>query len=259
MPRVKRGTVSPRQAQEAAEAREGVLPDQEQAVSGRAGSGRQGAQLRLLGPAPQEARFPPRVGRAHQRRRAAARAELRPAHQRPEGRRRRARSQEPGRARRQSPGRVRRRSPSRRRRAAGAAPQPRNGRARSAAGVRSAGDRRPLACCPVRHVSLVDRRPPSASSRPALAAARRVADVKAVRDEFLGRKQGRVTALLKAVGAAPPDERRVLGAQANALQAGDRSGARRARSGAGARPRRRPARWTSRCPAACRSSAAGIR
>ena len=52
----------------------------------------------------------------------------------------------------------------------------------------------------------------------ALAAAATVAAVKAVRDQFLSRKQGRVTALLKAVGAAPADERRVLGAQANALK-----------------------------------------
>ena len=52
----------------------------------------------------------------------------------------------------------------------------------------------------------------------ALAATTSVAAVKAVRDQFLSRKQGRVTALLKAVGAAPPDERRILGAQANTLK-----------------------------------------
>jgi len=52
----------------------------------------------------------------------------------------------------------------------------------------------------------------------ALAAATSVSAVKAVRDQFLSRKQGRVTALLKAVGAAPADERRVLGAQANTLK-----------------------------------------
>jgi phenylalanyl-tRNA synthetase alpha chain len=51
-----------------------------------------------------------------------------------------------------------------------------------------------------------------------LSAASSVAAVKAVRDDFLGRKQGRVTALLKAVGSAPADERRALGAQANALK-----------------------------------------
>jgi phenylalanyl-tRNA synthetase alpha chain len=52
----------------------------------------------------------------------------------------------------------------------------------------------------------------------ALAATTSVFAVKAVRDQFLSRKQGRVTALLKAVGAAPPDERKVLGAQANSLK-----------------------------------------
>ena len=52
----------------------------------------------------------------------------------------------------------------------------------------------------------------------ALAATSSVSAVKAVRDQFLSRKQGRVTALLKAVGAAPADERRVLGAQANTLK-----------------------------------------
>jgi len=52
----------------------------------------------------------------------------------------------------------------------------------------------------------------------ALAAASTVASVKAIRDEYLSRKQGKITALLKAVGTASPDERRVLGAQANALK-----------------------------------------
>jgi phenylalanyl-tRNA synthetase alpha chain len=42
--------------------------------------------------------------------------------------------------------------------------------------------------------------------------------VRAVRDQFLSRKHGRVTQMLKAVGAAPPEERRVLGSQANALK-----------------------------------------
>jgi phenylalanyl-tRNA synthetase alpha chain len=52
----------------------------------------------------------------------------------------------------------------------------------------------------------------------ALALVRSLADLKIVRDEYLSRKQGRVTSLLKAVGAAPPDERRALGGQANALK-----------------------------------------
>jgi phenylalanyl-tRNA synthetase alpha chain len=52
----------------------------------------------------------------------------------------------------------------------------------------------------------------------ALAAATTVAAAKAIRDEYLSRKHGRVTALLKAVGSAPAEERRALGAAANALK-----------------------------------------
>lgn len=52
----------------------------------------------------------------------------------------------------------------------------------------------------------------------ALGGAATVAAVRAIRDQFLSRKQGRVTQLLKAVGAAPPEERRALGAQANTLK-----------------------------------------
>jgi phenylalanyl-tRNA synthetase alpha chain len=52
----------------------------------------------------------------------------------------------------------------------------------------------------------------------ALAGATSPAAARALRDQFLSRKQGKVTALLKAVGAAPADERRMLGAAANALQ-----------------------------------------
>lgn len=52
----------------------------------------------------------------------------------------------------------------------------------------------------------------------AMNAASTSADLKALRDEFLGRKQGRVTALVKSIASAPPDERRALGAGANALK-----------------------------------------
>ena len=51
-----------------------------------------------------------------------------------------------------------------------------------------------------------------------LAAARTVADVKAVRDRFLSRKHGLITALLKSVATAAPDERRVRGAAINTLK-----------------------------------------
>jgi phenylalanyl-tRNA synthetase alpha chain len=52
----------------------------------------------------------------------------------------------------------------------------------------------------------------------ALAVARSAADLQAVRDRFLGRKQGLITALVKSVAARPPDERRTFGADANALK-----------------------------------------
>jgi len=51
-----------------------------------------------------------------------------------------------------------------------------------------------------------------------LVQARTAADLKAVRDRFLGRKAGLVTAVLKSLGSASPDERRVLGAAVNALK-----------------------------------------
>lgn len=52
----------------------------------------------------------------------------------------------------------------------------------------------------------------------ALAAATTAADLKAVRDRFLGRKAGQVTSLLKTLGSVAPDERRALGALVNAVK-----------------------------------------
>src|SRR5688572_28413905 len=52
----------------------------------------------------------------------------------------------------------------------------------------------------------------------ALATATTPGALRAVRDQYLSRKHGHVTALLKAVGAAPPEARRALGAEANALR-----------------------------------------
>src|SRR5688572_5102143 len=52
----------------------------------------------------------------------------------------------------------------------------------------------------------------------ALESARSAADLKALRDEFLSRKHGRVTLLVKSIATAPPDERRTLGAAANTLK-----------------------------------------
>ncbi len=52
----------------------------------------------------------------------------------------------------------------------------------------------------------------------ALARATTLQDLQAVRDRFLGRKQGLVTALYAGLGKATPDERRALGQLANALK-----------------------------------------
>jgi len=52
----------------------------------------------------------------------------------------------------------------------------------------------------------------------ALAKVRTPADLKTLRDEFLGRKRGRVTAALKHVGTVPPADRAARGAAINALK-----------------------------------------
>jgi phenylalanyl-tRNA synthetase alpha chain len=52
----------------------------------------------------------------------------------------------------------------------------------------------------------------------ALARARTAADLRVIRDEFLSRGRGRITALLKTLGAAPPEERPARGAAINALK-----------------------------------------
>src|SRR5215510_6270703 len=77
-----------RQAEEAAWAGEGLLRQQEQAVSRRERVGRYRAEVRVRRPPPEEARLPPPVGRANQCRGARARADVRPDDPRPEERRR---------------------------------------------------------------------------------------------------------------------------------------------------------------------------
>jgi len=52
----------------------------------------------------------------------------------------------------------------------------------------------------------------------ALESATSPAGLKALRDEYLSRKHGRVTLLVKSIATAPPDERRTLGAAANTLK-----------------------------------------
>ncbi len=52
----------------------------------------------------------------------------------------------------------------------------------------------------------------------ALAAVTSAADLQAVRDRFLGRKQGLVTALYAEIGKAPADQKREIGRLANELK-----------------------------------------
>jgi phenylalanyl-tRNA synthetase alpha chain len=52
----------------------------------------------------------------------------------------------------------------------------------------------------------------------ALASAGSIADIKAVRDRFLGRKNGLITAVLKSLADLPPDEKRRVGSDANQLR-----------------------------------------
>src|SRR6478672_6862817 len=52
----------------------------------------------------------------------------------------------------------------------------------------------------------------------ALSATLTPVDLKAIRDHFLGRKHGLVTALVKAISAAPLEIRPTLGAAANAMK-----------------------------------------
>jgi len=55
--------------------------------------------------------------------------------------------------------------------------------------------------------------------RARLAAVRTEQDLKAVQDEFLGRKSGRITNLLKGMGAVAAEARREFGALVNTLRA----------------------------------------
>lgn len=54
--------------------------------------------------------------------------------------------------------------------------------------------------------------------RVSLAAATAAPQLTALKDEFLGRKSGLVTALLKGLGSLTPDQKREMGAQVNALK-----------------------------------------
>ena len=114
------------EAEEAARACQGLLREQEQAVSRGKRIGRYGAQVCVRRPPPQEARLPDAVDRPHQRRRARARPHLRPVHGGAQGGGHDARSEDAGRHRRERAGVVR----LDRGQAKAAKPLPRRGQAR---------------------------------------------------------------------------------------------------------------------------------
>jgi phenylalanyl-tRNA synthetase alpha chain len=66
-----------------------------------------------------------------------------------------------------------------------------------------------------RHVSIPDLQQQFETD---LEAVRADADLKALRDKYLGRKSGAITALMKTLGAVPADERPARGAAINALK-----------------------------------------
>ena len=84
------------------------------------------------------------------------------------------------------------------------------------------------------------------------------ADLQALRTRWVGRKGSWVAAFMERVGKASPEEKRELGRQANELNKRSKppSPSAKPRSPRRAGP---PARSTSRCPAARRSSATAIR
>ena len=89
-------------------------------------------------------------------------------------------------------------------------------------------------------------------------AARARRTLRGVRDRYLGARAGCRLALLKSLGQAPAEERPALGKLANELKQDIERALTRACGRERAR-RAAPARWTSRCPAACRRSATAIR
>ena len=106
MPRVKRGTVRRAKRKKLLGCAKGYYANKSKLYRAAKESVDTALEVRVRRPPPQEARLPPAVGRPHQRRRARARPDVRPADQRLEERRRHARPQEPVGARHVEPGGV---------------------------------------------------------------------------------------------------------------------------------------------------------
>ncbi len=96
---------------------------------------------------------------------------------------------------------------------------------------------------------------PRASSARTWRGVRSDADLQALRNRWLGRKGSWVAAFMESVGKAPPEEKRARRAAGQRAEERRGGGPRRTRSAPLRRRAARPARSTSRCPAARRSSA----
>ena len=106
MPRVKRGTKARRRHKKILKLAKGNVGGRRKQYRQARETVEKGPHLRLSRPPGAQARVPRPVDRAHQRRRAFERAELQPAHARPEARRHRHGSQDPRRPRRARSGRL---------------------------------------------------------------------------------------------------------------------------------------------------------
>jgi len=94
--------------------------------------------------------------------------------------------------------------------------------------------------------------------RERLATLKSLSELKALGDEYLGRKSGLVTAFMGKLREVSKDAKRDVGARINAfkdeIEARSRQSVRRLK-----RPSGRPGRWTSRSPAVCSRLVACIR
>ena len=205
MPRVKRGTVRRAKRKKLLTRAKGFYQTKSKLYRAAKEAVDTAGEVRLRRPQEQEARLPPALGRPHQRGGARERADLLAADARAQGGGHHARPQDAGR-----PGR----HPARGVRQGGRAGQ---GRAAPAAArfamrmlnahARVGLEPRALAC------DMSDSAPSTRCARVprALAAAATERDLKTLNDEFLGRKRGSVTALLKTTRSLPRRARREFG------------------------------------------------
>ena len=243
MPRVKRGSKRRERRKKILSLAKGYFLTKGKLYRSAKEADRPRGQLRLRRPQAQEARLPPAVDHPHQRRGARARHLLQPVHRRPEAGGRRPRPQVAGRHRGPRP--------------AGASPRWWSRPRRRAAHRRSAQRRRPgpRRLTPADAAAEPSPRAPRRSSSRGSHVARGSGGpsaLQALRDRFLGRKAGAVTALMKTLGGSPPEERRAGRPGAERAQGASSRRASRTRHG---RTRERVARQPPRARARGRHAA----